>query len=225
MWIAGKIRLQSVMDCLSREREVLHSEGDLQHAFGRAIWELDPSIQVRAEIRQPGNAPGRRVLDMSCFSPVGSTAIEFKYSPRKFRGKDRRGEEFDLPQQDADDLLRLGFVKDIFRLEDFCRDPRWSNGLALLVSSVPGLWIKSEGAVYGGQDREFRLYDGATLANTLGWAGQAEHRNARVLRGSYQLRWKNYAPEAEGLEPFKYLAVEIAGSGGQQSWSREGPNA
>lgn len=154
---------------------------------------------------------------MSCSSPAGRTAIEFKYYPRKGRGKDRRGEEFVLPQQDADDLLRLGFVNDIFRLESFCLDPQWSNGLALLVSSVPGLWIESERAGHASQDREFRLYEGATLANTLAWAGQTEHGNARILRGSYELRWQEYAPKDEGLWRFKYLAVEIAGSGGQQS--------
>lgn len=217
MLIAGKIPLQSVMDRLSEEREVLHSEGDLQHAFGRVVWEIDPAIQVRAEIRQPGNVPGRRVLDMSCSSPAGRTAIEFKYYPGMGRGKDRRGEEFVLPQQDADDLLRLGFVSDICRLESFCLDPQWSNGLALLVSSVPALWNESTRAGHESQDRDFRLHEGTTLQKTLSWAGQQEHSNARSLQGSYVLRWEKYAPPIEGVGQFRYLAVEVAGDRSQQS--------
>lgn len=217
MLIAGKIPLQSVMDRLSEEREVLHSEGDLQHAFGRAVWEIDPGIQVRAEIRQPGNAPGRRVLEMSCSSPAGRTAIEFKYYPRMGRGKDHRGEEFVLPQQGADDVLRHGFVNDIFRLESFCLDPQWTNGLALLVSSVPALWNEASRTGHSSQDCEFRLYEGTTLRETRAWAGQPDHPKARILRGNYDLQWADYALPVEGIGQFRYLAVEVAGDASQQS--------
>lgn len=217
MLIAGKIPLRSVMNRLAEDRAVLHSEGDLQHAFGRAIWEIDPQVQVRAEIRQQGIAPVRQVLDMSCSTSSGRTAIEFKFHPGSGRGKDRWGDEFVHRQQGADDVLRHGFVKDISRLESFCKDPRWSNGLALLVSNVPALWNEPTRASHERQDRDFRLHEGTTLQKTLSWAGQQEHSNALTLQGSYELRWRDYAPPVEGIGQFRYLAVEVAGVRDQKS--------
>lgn len=178
--------MQSVMRQLSEERQVFHSEGDLQHAFGRAIWKLDPRVKVRMEMRQQGVGDAREVLDMLCFTHAGSTAVEFKFYPTAGKGKDLRGEEFNLGGQGPDDQLREGFAQDVFRLERFCQDRQAGNGLALLVSNAPALW--SDSTRVDQHDR------------TTGW----------TLQGNYDLRWDDYAPPVEGLGQFRYLAVEVA---------------
>ncbi|GAA1496642.1 hypothetical protein GCM10009628_16450 [Paeniglutamicibacter kerguelensis] len=202
--------MQSVMRQLSEDRQVFHSEGDLQHAFGRAIWRLDPRIKVRMEMRQQDVGDPREVLDMLCFTHAGSTAVEFKFYPTAGQGKDLRGEEFNLREQGADDLLRHGFVHDIFRLERFCQAKPAGNGLALLMSNVPALWSESACAGQASHDEDFRLHEGTTLRETRAWAGQPDHHKTRTLQGNYDLRWDDYAPPVEGLGQFRYLAVEVA---------------
>ncbi|MFJ6416773.1 hypothetical protein [Paeniglutamicibacter sp. NPDC091659] len=164
---------------------MFHSEGDLQHAFGRAIWKLDPRIKVRMEVRHQGSDDAREVLDMLCFTHAGSTAVEFKFHPTAGQGKDLRGEEFNLRGQGPDELLREGFAQDIFRLERFCQERPAGNGLALLVSNAPALWIESARA------------------------DQRDHHKGWTLQGNYELRWDDYAPPVEGLGQFRYLAVEV----------------
>ena len=213
MLLAGRLPLKSVMHQLSAERHVFHSEGDMQHAFGRAIWKLDPRIKVRMEIRQHGIGDGREVLDMLCFTHEGTTAVEFKFYPIEGRGKDLRGEEFNLRGQSADDLLRHGFVHDISRLERFCQAGSAGNGLALLISNERALWSESKRTGTTSQDAEFRLHEGSTLKETRAWAGQIDHYRTRTLQGRYDLRWDDYAPPVAGLEPFRYLAVEVQPNG------------
>ncbi|MFF5793157.1 hypothetical protein ACFY5D_14010 [Paeniglutamicibacter sp. NPDC012692] len=209
MLIAGRIPLQSVMRQLSEERQVFHSEGDLQHAFGRAIWKLDPRVKVRMEMRQQGVGEAREVLDMLCFTHAGSTAVEFKFYPTAGQGKDLRGEEFNLRGQGADDLLRHGFVHDISRLERFCQASPAGNGLALLISNARALWSESARTGQASQDQEFRLHEGTTLNDIRAWAGRIDHDKTRTLQGNYDLRWDDYAPPVEGLGQFRYLAVEV----------------
>ena len=125
MLIAGRIPLQSVMRQLSEERQVFHSEGDLQHAFGRAIWKLDPRIKVRMEMRQQGGGDAREVLDMLCFTHAGSTAVEFKFYPTAGQGKDLRGEEFNLRGQGRMTCCGRGSHKTSSALKGSARnDPR-----------------------------------------------------------------------------------------------------
>lgn len=202
--------MQSVMRQLSEERQVFHSEGDLQHAFGRAIWKLDPRVKVRIEMRHQGVSDAREVLDMLCFTHAGSTAVEFKFHPTAGQGKDLRGEEFNLSGQSTDDLLRQGFVHDISRLERFCQGSPAGNGLALLMSNAPSLWSESARAEQPSHDEDFRLHEGTTLKEALAWAGIHDHHKTRILQGNYDLRWDDYAPPVEGLGQFRYLAVEVA---------------
>jgi hypothetical protein len=63
------------MDHLRQMRPIFHSEADFQLAFGVALHDLAPDLNIRLEVRQQT----AEYLDLLCFGPSGRTAIEFKY--------------------------------------------------------------------------------------------------------------------------------------------------
>ena len=93
--IAGVLRLEDVMSALQATRPVFHSEADLQHAFGQVAHDLNAKLRVRLEVPMrpdgaiPATEPRLRTsyLDLLCFTAQGTTAIEFKYFTRAWKGE------------------------------------------------------------------------------------------------------------------------------------------
>ncbi|WP_406439965.1 hypothetical protein OHB00_32325 [Streptomyces sp. NBC_00631] len=214
--IAGRVSLDDVMAELSRHRPVFHSEADLQHSFARVLWELAPDVHSRLEVPQRG--PGKtEYLDLLCLGPEGRTAIEFKYFTRGWTGKAGTPvEDYALKAHGATDLARLHFVRDIARLERFCRRPD-QNGLALMLSNEASLWTPPGPGRRRTRDHDFRIHHGRGLAGTLLWAEGTYEPNTCTLRGTYPLKWETYSePSGAGGEfrEFRYLAVSVGASEG-----------
>ena len=74
-FIAGAVDVDTVLARLSSVRRVFHSEADFQHAFAWVLHKVDPSLNIRLEVRQDK----REYVDLFCFGPKGRTAVEFKY--------------------------------------------------------------------------------------------------------------------------------------------------
>jgi hypothetical protein len=115
------------------------------------------------------------------------------------------GEEaFNLREHAAADLLRLGFVHDLDRLEGFAHG---LPGLAILLSNEPGLWKESPRVT---RDRDFRLHEGRQLQGTLLWAEGNYQPNTHELHGSYRLEWQDYSRLDASLSgQLRYLGVEV----------------
>jgi hypothetical protein len=115
------------------------------------------------------------------------------------------GEEtFNLREHAAADLLRLGFVHDVVRLEGFAHG---LPGVAVLLSNEPGLWKDSPRVT---RDRDFRLHEGRQLQGSLLWAGGSYQPNTQELRGAYSLGWKDYSTlDARLGGQLRYLGVEV----------------
>jgi len=202
--IAGAVPLALVMETLSRERPVFHSEADFQFSFAQTVTALAPQVRCRLERPIFNSATGRtEYLDLLCFGDDGETAIEFKYFTRRWQGV-VGGESFRLRGHSALDLLRLHFVHDIVRLEKFGSS---SSGIAVLLTNDPGLWNESPRKT---RDREFHLHDGRQMGGTLLWADGSYPANTRKLRGTYALEWQHYwtVDEQPGGE-LRYLACEV----------------
>jgi len=209
--VAGATPLTKVMQALSRDRPVFHSEADFQFAFAQAVQFLAPNVKCRLEQPIPNTATGKtEYLDLLCKGPQGETPIEFKYFTRRWTGA-VGGEAFQLRGHAATDLLRLHFVHDLVRLEGFCLD---NPGLAILLTNERGLWRES---TRNTRDREFYLHDGRTLLGTLLWAEGTFQPNTRTLRGSYKLEWQDYSyPDDQHDGQLRYLAVEVLPTGSSE---------
>lgn len=214
MRIAGGADLSSVLDALCQERPVFHSEADFQHAFAWAVQRAMPDARVRLEARL---APGAR-LDLLVASTVTQrcSAIELKYLTRAWSGE-INGERFELKNQGAQDIRGYDVIKDIGRVEQDAQLLQDCNGAAIVLSNEPSYWTSPS------HDRQtnaaaFRLYDSLVLHGERAWgpstgAGTLRGRELPVtLRGTYQLRWRDYSrvPGPSGL--FRLLVVEVSES-------------
>lgn len=209
--IAGRASLREVMTQLHQRRPVFHSEADLQHSFARTLWELVPEVEARLEVpqRQLGKA---EYLDLLCIGPEARTAIEFKYFTRRWTGTAGvPAEEYALKAHAATDLARLHFVRDIARLERFCRRSE-QNGLALMLTNEASLWTPPGPGRRPTRDHDFRIHEGCELAGTLLWAEGTYELNTCRLRGDYPLVWEPYSRQNEPGGEFRYLAVFVSPS-------------
>ncbi len=186
MLLAGRIPLQSVMRQLSEERQVFHSEGDLQHAFGRAIWKLDPRIKVRMEVRHQGaETPGK---SSTCSVSRTPGALQSSSSSIRPPGKARTSGARNSTSADSGRMTCCGrgSHKTSSALKGSARnDPR---------ATAWRFWFPT-----------LRRCGANQRGRT-----SAMHHKGWTLQGNYDLRWDDYAPPVEGLGQFRYLAVEVA---------------
>lgn len=196
------------MRALACKRPVFHSEADFQFSFAQIVESMDPAIQCRLELPVANSRTARtEYLDLLCRGPEGHTPMEFKYFTRRWSGA-VSDEDFNLREHAAADLLRLGFVHDLVRLEGFVHG---LPGLAVLLTNDPGLWNESPRVA---RDEDFRLHEGRALEGTLLWAQGSYPPNTQVLRGSYNLEWKDYwTLDASLGGQLRYLGVEVPPSG------------
>ncbi|MEU9333787.1 hypothetical protein AB0D49_11590 [Streptomyces sp. NPDC048290] len=207
--IAGSVPLDRVLDLLSAQRPVFHSEADLQHSFALALAEAAPGVRCRLEVPVRTDKKSE-YLDLLCLGPDGArTAVEFKYVTRSWSGPaGEPPEEYALRKHGAFDLARRFFVRDIARLERFCEDAD-QNGLALLITNEESLWLprKSKSPT---RDEDFRLHEGRQLSGTLLWAGGTYPPGTQVLRGTYALGWRPYSRLGGAWGEFRCLAVFVS---------------
>ncbi|MFW6773171.1 hypothetical protein ACOACO_02720 [Nocardioides sp. CPCC 205120] len=203
--IAGSVDLATVMTNLSQQRPVFHSEADFQFALAQAIAAADSSIQVRLEVRQP--AERAEYVDIVCRTKERRTLIELKYATASWRGEDGQGEHFQLKNHAAYDLARRYFIHDVHRLERFTEPASNTDGLAVMLTNVPGLWNPPAGRVT--RDADFRIHEGRTLAGHLQWANGSAPRFDQDLAGTYTAEWHDYwrFEGANGL--FRWLAFSV----------------
>lgn len=209
--IAERALLNDVMAKLCQHRPVFHSEADLQHSFARVLWELAPDVHSRLEV--PQRVVGKtEYLDLLCLGPESRTAIEFKYFTRSWTGTTGTpAEDYALKAHGATDLARLHFVRDIARLERFCRRSD-QNGLALMLTNEASLWTPPAPGRRRTRDDDFRIHHGRELAGTLLWAEGAYEPNTCRLRGTYDLTWNAYSEQDGAGGEFRYLAVFVGTS-------------
>ncbi|MFI9174179.1 hypothetical protein [Streptomyces lincolnensis] len=220
--IAGRTPLDDVIARLRSHRPVFHSEADLQHSFARALWELAPDVHSRLEVPQR-NAGRAEYLDLLCIGPSAPqaparTAIEFKYFTRRWTGAvagtaGTPPEDYALKGHAATDLARLHFVRDVARLERFCRHPS-QNGLAVMLTNEAALWTPPAPDRRPTRDREFRIHQDRELTGTLLWAGGTYEPNTCTLRGTYVLDWRPYSRLPGPGGEFRYAAVPVAADDG-----------
>jgi hypothetical protein len=205
--IAKNLELTDVMLRLGEIRPVFHSEADFQHAFAQVVHDMAPLIQIRLEVRQRGGEH----LDLLCFEESDRSAIEFKYVTAAWEGGDGLTDEvFRLRSHAAMDLARLGFVRDIRRLELFCAATAQTNGLAVILSNCQSLWSTPKPQPTT-NDQAFRIHEGRTLSGELLWGGGYRWNDCK-LSGTYSLAWLPYRTQNGSHEDFRWLVAEVTHS-------------
>ena len=200
-----------LMNGLSRERPIFHSEADFQHALAWWIHETIPDGGVRLEYRP---FSGERLYLDLWFPEIG-VAVELKYRTLEL-DREHCGESFALRNQSAQPLGRYDFLRDIERLERVSKLPSSRAGFAILLTNDASYWNRSSRTET--VDRAFRLHEGRRITGDMVWSpsvspGTIKGRERPIrLEGSYDLRWRDYATmEQGGHGRFRYLAVQSPG--------------
>ncbi len=207
------IDIITIMEGLSRQRPLFHSEADFQHALAWPIHEIVPGAEVRLEYRP---LPHERIY-LDVWIPTSRIALELKYLTRKLVA-DWSGESFALRDQAAQDIRRYDFLKDLQRLERVVSLPNLATvGFAVCLTNDSAYWkvpMRQDTV-----DAAFRLHEGRTAEGELRWseragAGTTRGREAPIkLRNAYKMTWRDFSEVGVGgYKRFRYLALEVKAS-------------
>ncbi len=189
------------------KRDIFHSEADFQHHLA---WEIHSfsgdSSDIRLEFPLSKSESKRwEYCDILVRkpSPIG---IELKYKTKRSI-VEVNNEVFELKQQGAQDLGRYDFLKDINRLEFWCKQNQISRGYAILLTNDSSYW--SAPVQLNTVDKAFRLHHNE-VGGQLKWdaaasKGTTKGRERSIeLHGHYSLKWFD-SPRIG----FKYLFVKV----------------
>jgi hypothetical protein len=196
---------------LARVRPIFHSEADFQHALAWQLHERWPAARIRLEYRP---FPDEKVyLDLWFRLGEHAWAIELKYATRKIDAV-FEGERFSLITQGALDLLRYDYIKDVVRVERIAQHHPKVDGLALLLTNDPGLWLPPTSRL--NVDTQFKLNEGRELAGVLDWephtgGTKIGRETPHHVSGSYKLHWQDFSaiPGQGASGQFRFLAIRV----------------
>lgn len=206
------INLDNVLQSLSCERPIFHSEADFQHALAWHIHQQYPDARVRLEYRPFPHEP--LYLDLWVQDNDGALAIELKY-PTRGLSVQYAGERFSLNNHAAQPERRHDFVADIARLERVVLAGRVDVGCAILLTNVSAYW--TPGNLTDAVDTAFRIHEGVEISGSRKWsehagAGTTKGREKALdLTGSYTMSWHDYSTlgNDQGAGHFRYTLVRI----------------
>jgi hypothetical protein len=201
-----------VLNTLSMQRPLFHSEADFQHAFA---WELQhrlPGAAIRLEL--PIRVAGKAIhIDIWLVQNQLVLAIELKYKTRKFAVQ-MTDEEYTLTNHSAQDFGRYDFIKDIERLERITATQSTITGYAVLLTNDSSYWTRQRDP--SPVDAAFRLEENRILTGELRWDTVASPGTTRgresplALRGKYEVHWYPYSQfGTANYHAFRYTVVCI----------------
>jgi hypothetical protein len=198
----------SLLNDLSVERPVFHSEADFQFSLAWKIKERYPEAIIRLEVK-PNGLGTKEYLDILVFLNGRYYPIELKYKTKAAKVL-FNNENFDLSAHAALDFGRYDFLKDVDRLQRFAQVYPQATGYAIMLTNDEGYWEHSDSLA---SDLAFRLHEGKELAGELSWqdgasANTLKHRAKSIaLNKTYSLSWQDYATLPLH---FKMLVLEVA---------------
>ena len=201
--------INSIMEKLSNERKIFHSEADFQFALAWKIKENYPDYEIFLEwpdLSQNQN----RYIDIVLQKDGKRIPIELKY-----KTKELEYGEFYLKTQGAKDLACYDYLKDIERVESLI-DSKFEKGFSIFLTNDLGFLNEPNSNV---GYKEFSIHDGREISknSSLNWGESAGEgttkgrKNPITLNSNYQFNWKDYSDINSNSSngKFKYLASEI----------------
>jgi len=201
-----------LMQTLSSERSIFHSEADFQHALAWQMHVQSPESRIRLEYPLDYEKGGH--LDILLAEGNRQLAFELKYKKRNFSAIVQQ-EIYSLRTDSAEDTGRYDYLKDVQRLEQFVSGRPNASGYAILLTNYSLYWRDSPRQT---ASNAFRLTQGRTITGTLTWSSTAGEGTISgraspiTLRGTYVCNWKDYSE----FSPTDYVIgdnrVSVAGT-------------
>jgi hypothetical protein len=202
------LNLKEILEPLSEQRPIFHSEADFQHSLAWTIHQKHPNAKIRLE-RPCTGRKGRIYLDIWIKLEGKRIGVELKYKTKKLHTT-VDGEEFKLRHQSAQDIARYDLLSDLQRIEGLLESSRLDYGFTLFLTNDAGYWRDS--GHRNRVDEEFRIREGRTISGGFTWADHASDGTKRgredpiSISGDYTTSWSNYSKIKENS--FRYLLFD-----------------
>jgi hypothetical protein len=204
------IDLYSLMNELSSERPLFHSEADFQFSLSQVLARRYPTAKIRLEV--PRYLQDKKA-EIDIFVNINGKriAIELKYGTSTLEVRQFE-EEFQITSQCAEDQFRYKVCMDIQRLEALIYEGFIDEGFFIVLSNEKSMWEpwptpRSKGAKYDA----FRIHEGKTLNGTLAWSDDSSE--AIDLRYTYSFKWLEYSRiNEEPRSRFRFAVIAVNGS-------------
>jgi hypothetical protein len=209
--------INNIMERLSSNRPLFHSESDLQHELA-LILANESNKKIRLEkpfLNIPLNKSKNIKIELDLFLPNEKVGIELKYKTIK-RNIKFNGEDFFLKNHAAQNLGRFDFFDDFRRLLMLKKQGIINIGFVIFLTNDPLYWNRIQRSNFSSN---FSMEDERVIKkNTiLTWEGNpgensvtpkrlGEHAKIEV-DNELILTWKKYS-EFEGCK-FRYLVVQV----------------
>ena len=207
------ININTIMNNLSVQRPIFHSEADFQHSLAWEIHRCFSNSFIRLEL--PWSRENKQKhLDILNGVGTNKVAIELKYKTRGLRVQ-INDETYSLKGQSAQDSGRYDFLKDVMRLEQLIEQNKGWTGIAIFLTNDSSYWKEPNTA--NTADASFRLHQGRSIQGALAWRigaaeGTIKGREAPIiLRNIYQVNWIDYSrPSIGGYGQFRYAIFQVS---------------
>lgn len=197
--------LETILDTLSSQRPLFRSERDFQES----LLQIIQSKGMKCEGHKIINGTK---IDLWIEDGDKEILIQLKHKTKKL-SVHIDGSQFDLKNHGAQDQGRYDFLKDVKSLEPFCIDYDHRTGFSILLTNDHRYWEKP--IKHDSVDKDFQLYEGKKVAGILQWKEEAStgtksgRENAIDLKGTYELKWRNYSKFTTQDSEFRYLSIEV----------------
>lgn len=210
-----------VMSEVGQHRPIPYNERDLQYALMASFERKFPSDVMVPEFKpfrnkkSPATLPKQVSFDI--WLPTRGSVVEMKYRTKKL-SYSLDGYPFELSPQDAKDVGRHGFLKDIDRLERLCSTLREVKcGVAIMVTNDRLYWeVPSDDTWRQTTDAQFRIHEGVTVSGELALSPDTSSNIQKKypplsLRGAYEIHWRPYSHlNQQEHTQFRYAAVQVS---------------
>ena len=198
------INIQKILTTSLKDRSIFHSEADFQHHLAWCIHTELKNSELRLEYPLLKNdLNGWEYCDIFIKSTC-NIGIELKYKT-KLLTTNIGSERFKLKNQQAQDIGRYDFLKDVQRLENWCNNKRIDFGYAIILTNDHLYWSSTKRNT---NDKDFRLHD-RKITGKLRWEEKASAKILKktgksiTLKNEYLLEWKDVNSN------FKYLFLQV----------------
>lgn len=192
--------VENVLEQLSNERPVFHSEDDFKFALSKVFLDtLGSDFDIRLErpidikmVKRDGitfntvSAP----IDIIILNKATNQKIpiELKYKTKR-SSIVHDNEQFNLKQHGAHDCGRFSFRKDIFRLERLIEvQEDMSEGYFIVISN-DDKYINVDTSIKDTIDKHYSFHDGMTLSSKdIGWNHKSKKDNHWTDKGDYSYK-------------------------------------
>jgi hypothetical protein len=202
------LNLHEILNSLSNQRPIFHSEADFQHSLAWSIHKNFPNAKIRLE-RPCVGRNGRIYLDVWIRLGDERIGIELKYKTKRLHTT-VENEEYKLRNQSAQDIGRYDLLSDLLRMEGLLESNYLDHGFTIFLTNDSGYW--SDSGRRNRVDEDFRIREGRLIEGQLAWANHASDGTRRgreepiLISGSYMTSWSQYSMVEENS--FKYLLWE-----------------